>query len=132
MNEIQMSVENFMKIIGDAEGRYKFLCEEIQEADLKQQDYLHEIEFEKYNVCKGYKKLAELQQLRKYRRKLKDEKRLLEPIYEYVKNHKNISIDLFKMKRDVDKLSSIDWNTKYRYRAKNKRGTIMQIGEKKE
>jgi hypothetical protein len=129
MNEIQNSIENFMKIIGDAEERFKFLCDEIQEADNKQLDLLHEIESGKYNVCQGYKKLAELQQLRKYRRQLKEERYLLEPVFNYVKDHKNISIDLFKMKRPVDKVSTGQEEKVYRYRAKDKRGTIMQIKE---
>jgi hypothetical protein len=131
MNEIQTNVENFMKIIGNAEERYKFLCDEIEESNHKQQDCLHEIENSNLDVVRAYRKLTELKELRIYRRQLKEEKCLLEPVYKYVKDHKAVSIDLFKIKREIDKVSVGQEEKFYKYRAKDKHGEIMKLNDKK-
>jgi hypothetical protein len=46
-------------------------------------DLQHKIEFGKFNVCDGYKVMKQLQEALQERRKVKDERELLEPLIRY-------------------------------------------------
>jgi Txe/YoeB family toxin of Txe-Axe toxin-antitoxin module len=121
MNKFKDSIEGFANIIGNIEERWDFLYEEIKRIELRQFDLLHEIENDKFDVVKGYKKLMELKDTRRYRRKLKNEQKMIEPLFNYIRTHKNISIDLFKVKKETDKITQQQDNWIYRKRIEDKK-----------
>lgn len=112
-------VSNFSHLIGKADERWKYLYDEIGKCNIKQNDLLHEIENNKYDVCKGFFKLKELQELRKYRRQLKNEQRLLEPIYRWSERNKKNNIDIFKVRTEMDKIQNENINWKYNKKCKD-------------
>lgn len=61
------------------------LKKQMSEADKLVCDLQHEIEFNKFDVCKGYKKLKQLQDALQQRRIIKNEFELLQPLITYTK-----------------------------------------------
>lgn len=58
--------------------KMSILKETLSYCDRREQDLLHEAESSKYNVCEGYKYYKRLQDLRKERRKVKNEMKKIE------------------------------------------------------
>lgn len=84
--------------------RKKELKDAIDEADKRQTDLLHEIENNNFSASEGYCKAKELQELRRQRRKLKNEYAVLEPLYTYLNNNKKLEIDLFKVRTTMQRI----------------------------
>lgn len=71
--------------------------------DRREQDLLHEVEDSKYNVCEGYKYYKRLQDLRKERRKVKNEMKKIENLCMAGINKPNID----KALRNAEKVGSV-------------------------
>jgi hypothetical protein len=110
------NVAGFTQNLLDIDSRWKYLCEEIDKVNLEQLDLLHDIENGRFDVFRGYQKLAEVQSLRKYRRKLKNERELLEPLYKFYTQYKKLHNDLFRVKVDMAKIQDRHDNWVYNKR----------------
>jgi uncharacterized protein (DUF2164 family) len=109
-------VENISQAASALAGvneRWDFLYNEIHKTDLEICDIEHDIENSNFNACQGFAKAKALQEKRRYRRRLKNEQMLLEPLHDYIAKNKNLSIDLFKIKTTMEKLSEQQKNWVY-------------------
>lgn len=100
MEEILEGVQE----LGSAINQKKdFLKKMLSYYDRREQDLLHEVEDSKYNVCEGYKYYKRLQNLRKERRKVKNEMKKIENLCMMGINKTNID----KALRNAEKVGSV-------------------------
>lgn len=100
MEEILEGVQE----LGSAINQKKyFLKKMLSYYDRREQDLLHEVEGSKYNVCEGYKYYKRMQDLRKERRKVKNEMRKIENLSMMGINKANID----KALRNAEKVGSV-------------------------
>lgn len=97
-------LSNALDTIVNVPVRIKYLNDELALTNAKQTDLLHEIENSNFNAYEGYVKAKELQEVRMYRRELKNELDILDPLYKWCIEHKKIEVDLFKVKSSMEKI----------------------------
>lgn len=102
----------------NAEEHWKELGEDLNNINNRLCDLEHKIENDNFNACEGYKLAKQLKEIRQERRKIKNEIAQLEPLYNYLQNHKQINIDMFKVKTQIDKIDYQQKNWAYKSRAK--------------
>lgn len=122
MNDNIEKLNTVIENITNIPKRYELLNSELDLTNAKQMDILHDIENSKFNACEGYKKIKELQDLRKHRRELKNEIDILEPLYKWYGEHKKIEVDLFKVKTTMERIKDNRKNWKYTSRVEQLEG----------
>lgn len=75
---------DLLEVVTTIRKTSKELNEKMSIIDKTICDLQHEIEFGKFDVCRGYKKFRQLQDILIERRKIKDELELLHPLIAYV------------------------------------------------
>ncbi len=106
-------ISNITEYIPYVIGRRQTLVDEIKILDQRQTDLLHEIENGEFDEDGFAAKAKELQELRKERRRLKDEYAILEPLFTYLYNNKKMEIDLFKIRTNMERIKQIKDNWIY-------------------
>lgn len=97
-------------ILGMAQGlgtainqKMSILKETLSYCDRREQDLLHEAESSKYNVCEGYKYYKRMQDLRRERRRVKNEMKKIENLNMMGITKNNID----KALRNAEKVGSV-------------------------
>jgi hypothetical protein len=122
-NQIE-NLDSALKTITNVPVRYKVLNDELALTNARQIDLLHEIENSNFNAYEGYKKAKELQEIRMYRRELKNEIEILEPLYKWCNEHKNIEVSLYKVKSSMEKIKDNKENWIYTSRVEQIKGVV--------
>lgn len=82
------------------------IIEKIAKCDEETFELLHEFELAELDPYYGYIISLKMREVRLRRRRYKDEKILMEPIKQWIDNHKSISISIFKLSTAVGKEES--------------------------
>jgi hypothetical protein len=122
-NQIE-NLDSALKTITNVPVRYRFLNDELALTNARQTDLLHEIENSNFNAYEGYKKAKELQEIRMYRRELKNEIEIIEPLHKWCNEHKNIEVSLYKVKSSMEKIKDNKENWIYTSRVEQIKGVI--------
>lgn len=80
--------EQLISLINDVENEYKTLSEQQSKYDLIQEDLLHKIEFDVFDVFQGYNLCKQLQDIRKERRYIKNEVDAINSLRDILNNTK--------------------------------------------
>lgn len=98
---IGKSFESFRNMVKEIPDKYNQNEKDIERLQQETQDLLHLLEFTPISARDGYKISKQLQEIRRERRKLKDENRLLEPLAPLMKRYRN---ELGNMDKVLDKV----------------------------
>lgn len=100
-------ISSFLNLIKDAESDYRYAIEAQRVEETKTQDILHMIELDGLNYKERAKLATQLQEIRKVRRKYKDEVEELEEIVRFKREHENflkLLRDLLGRQRKIEKI----------------------------
>lgn len=116
-------VKQAIEALDQLETVYRNNEEHIDYCDNKQQDLLHEIEFNNFSASQGFVLAKELRNVRLLRRQYKDENKRMKPVMKLLDAHKGLIEQLSKAR---ETMKNIDTNMSargYRERAT----TTMQV-----
>lgn len=102
-NHVQ-DLQSVLDILKGFDDIYKDLHEEVGQLDKDLCDQVHNIENTKFDAYKGYLIAKKLKETRQQRRKAKNEMALLQPIHDWISRNKGIEIDLFKIKKSMERI----------------------------
>lgn len=125
------SIEEAIELISQLPKRYELNNQHIEYCDRKMQDLLHKIEFTDFNAFEGYKLAKELQDIRRLRRKYKDENKETKPVCDKLKKYENITNDLHSALVNIRKIKGSMENRQYQERATTSMEIALKEGMKK-
>ena len=76
--DVMVKLEEAINILDEIDKYHETLVDRLSELDLKQQDLLHYVEFNKINILWCYNMLKQLKAIRIERRKIKNDMSLLQ------------------------------------------------------
>jgi hypothetical protein len=104
MNKSEEACAGLLKIFGEIPELYEKNRKTIDRCDLETQDLLHEIELAAdQDAAGGYRLYKELREVRRSRRRAKNENELLQPFLDVLKQYESFRIKLCKVNDKVKK-----------------------------
>lgn len=111
MNVIE-KITQVVEILNEIDEYFDKLADELSQVDKKQQDILHYIEYNPINMLLSYKTLVGMKQIRKNRRKIKNDI-ALKSVYETYnqrllkkENRQSLLMELHKKEKALNKIDS--------------------------
>lgn len=77
-------VNNLIQLLDQVETEYKNLTEQHSKCDKIEQDILHKVENSNFNACEGFYLAKNLQEVRRYRRLVKNEIPTMDALKSYI------------------------------------------------
>lgn len=112
MNPLEL-IDNMLNVLQYVPQRYSELTYNLSIVQGKITDLEHDFENKSFNAYQGFLMAKKMQELRKERRKIKNEIELLEHMNQYIKNNKKLEIDLFKIRTTMLKIKERQDNWTY-------------------
>ena len=115
--------ETLLKVIGEIQEIYADNCENAKQCELETMDLLHQLELQdKIKLYDGYFIAKKLRELRKQRRKYKDENLTLYFLNQFVENNPQFKNALIKVKENIKKKQRDMENRRYTPKAQQGEG----------
>ncbi|MHB1651405.1 MAG: hypothetical protein ACYCVD_02875 [Desulfitobacteriaceae bacterium] len=103
MTEAIAFTRNFLELLNTIERDWGNWIDDLKQCEQEIQDLLHEIEFTKFDVFRGYKLCKQLQEVRQRRRKLKETMEVVRHLKDFLDANKQLKISLFKVLTGMEK-----------------------------
>jgi L-ribulose-5-phosphate 3-epimerase UlaE len=97
------AIQGFLELLNWIDNDWAVIFDQIGNADKETQDLLHEIELSHFNAFEGFKLSKEIQNVRQWRRQLKNLQEVLEPFNDFCNANKNLRVNLFKVMNQMVK-----------------------------
>lgn len=107
------AINQFLSAANQIEEYWSQLYDEVGKTDRETQDLLHELELSRFNACNGFSLAARMQEIRKRRRRSKNEKEVIEPFKQWADKHKSIVVDLHKVLKAMGKAAETQQTRQY-------------------
>jgi predicted RNase H-like nuclease (RuvC/YqgF family) len=98
------TTKHFLKTLNIIEQDWDTWYEEVHKCDQEAQDLLHEIEFTKFEIQRGYKLAKQLQEVRQRRRDLKNTMETMRTLKDFLDSNKQMKINLYKILTSMEKM----------------------------
>lgn len=120
MSKAEDACVSLIKIFDDVLNTYEENYETVNRCDKEAQDLLHEIELsEKQTKAGGYKLYEMLREVRRERRRAKDENELLQPLVEALKQQETFRLRLYKVHDRIKELTRLQGERVYKARIRD-------------
>lgn len=94
-------VNNMIELIDQIDIEFKNVNENNSKFDLMEQDILHKIENYNFNACEGFYLAKSLQEIRKQRRKNKEEYQTIQSLKSFIGKHKQWKVELDTVLKNI-------------------------------
>lgn len=112
------ATQQLHKVISQTPQRVKQLHDLVQRSDWEEQDLLHLAELGNFNAAEGYYITKQISNVRKKRRKYKDELEALSELRKVINNNSKLQVHMDtlskSLKSDVEKKSKRKYNIRVR------------------
>lgn len=119
MNKGEEACTALLQVFGNLPEIFEGNRKIINRCDKETQDILHEIELsDNKTTVDGYKLYKALREVRRLRRKCKDENELIEPIVGVLKQYENLRLKLYRVHSQVKEVARKHEERKYAARVR--------------
>jgi hypothetical protein len=120
MSKAEDACVELIKIFSDVCDTFEQNYETVNRCDKEAQDLLHEIELsEKQTKAGGFKLYKELREVRRERRRARDENELLQPLVDVLKQQETFRLRLYKVHDRIKELARQQGERTYKARVRD-------------
>lgn len=128
-DETITTVRTFFELLNRIEKEWPDWWDDVKKDEGEIQDILHEIEFTKFDACRGYQLSKQIQEARQRRRYMKEQLEALKPLKDFLDNNKQLKISLFKVLSSMEKTVEHQRNRMYTPRVRTDMELLRAGGE---